>query len=110
MELAQMDEKDAEVFRKDYGLKESGLEHVIRASYELSNLITFFTVGPDEDRAWPIKKGLTAVKAAGKIHTDFEKGFIRAETIHLDELLKCGSLVEARMGTLLPSCLTFNRC
>jgi GTP-binding protein YchF len=101
MELAQMDAQDAEAFRKDYGLKESGLEHVIRASYELSNLITFFTVGPDEDRAWPIKNGLTAPKAAGKIHTDFEKGFIRAETIHIDELLKVGSLVEAKKKGIL---------
>lgn len=101
MELAQMDEKDAEVFRKDYGLKESGLEHVIRASYELSNLITFFTVGPDEDRAWTIRKGLTAPKAAGKIHTDFEKGFIRAETIHIDELLKLGSMAEAKKKGML---------
>jgi ribosome-binding ATPase len=101
MELAQMDAQDAEAFRKDYGLKESGLEHVIRASYELSNLITFFTVGPDEDRAWPIRNGLTAPKAAGKIHTDFEKGFIRAETIHIDELLKAGSLVEAKKKGIL---------
>ena len=101
MELAQMDEKDAEVFRKDYGLTESGLEHVIRASYELSNLITFFTVGPDEDRAWPIMKNTTAPKAAGKIHTDFEKGFIRAETIHIDELLKQGSMAEAKKKGVL---------
>jgi ribosome-binding ATPase len=101
MDLAQMDTTDAETFRKEYGLKESGLEHVIRASYELSNLITFFTVGPDEDRAWPIRKGLTAPKAAGKIHTDFEKGFIRAETIHLDELLKQGSMAEAKKKGVL---------
>jgi ribosome-binding ATPase len=74
---------------------------VIRASYELSNLITFFTVGPDEDRAWPIRKGLSAPKAAGKIHTDFEKGFIRAETIHLDELLKHGSMAEAKKKGVL---------
>ena len=101
MELAQMGEKDAEVFRKDYGLRESGLEHTIRASYELSNLITFFTVGPDEDRAWPIRNGLTAQKAAGKIHTDFEKGFIRAETISLDELVKCGTMAEAKKRGVL---------
>jgi len=101
MDLAQMEPADAETFRKEYGLKESGLEHVIRASYELSNLITFFTVGADEDRAWPIRKGLTAPKAAGKIHTDFEKGFIRAETIHLDELLKQGSLAEAKKKGVL---------
>jgi ribosome-binding ATPase len=100
-ELAQMTPQDAEVFRKDYGMTESGLEHVIRASYELSNLITFFTVGPDEDRAWPIRNGLNAQKAAGKIHTDFEKGFIRAETIHIDELLKAGSMAEAGKKGLL---------
>ena len=101
MELAQMDEADAQVFRKDYGLTESGLEHVIRASYELSDLITFFTVGPDEDRAWPLKRNTIAVKAAGKIHTDFEKGFIRAETIHIDELVKCGSMAEAKKKGIL---------
>ncbi|MFA5308985.1 MAG: redox-regulated ATPase YchF [Dehalococcoidales bacterium] len=101
MELAQMDAQDAEVFRQDYGLTESGLEHVVRASYELSDLITFFTVGPDEDRAWPIRNGLTAPKAAGKIHTDFEKGFIRAETIHIDELLKYGSMAEAKKKGVL---------
>ena len=101
MELAQLDENAAIEFRKDYGLTESGLEHTIRASYELSNLITFFTVGPDEDRAWPLKKNTTAVKAAGKIHTDFEKGFIRAETIHIDDLVKCGSLAEAGKKGLL---------
>jgi ribosome-binding ATPase YchF (GTP1/OBG family) len=100
-ELAQMEEADAAVFRQDYGLTESGLEHTIRATYELSNLITFFTVGPDEDRAWPIRKGLTAPKAAGKIHTDFEKGFIRAETIGLDDLLQCGGLAEAKKKGLL---------
>jgi GTP-binding protein YchF len=101
MELTQLDENAAKEFRKDYGLTESGLEHTIRASYELSDLITFFTVGPDEDRAWPIKRNTPAVKAAGKIHTDFEKGFIRAETIQLDELIKCGSLAEAKKKGLL---------
>ncbi|MHB8104481.1 MAG: redox-regulated ATPase YchF [Dehalococcoidales bacterium] len=101
MELAQLDENAAKEFRKDYGLTESGLEHTIRASYELSNLITFFTIGPDEDRAWPIKRNTPAVKAAGKIHTDFEKGFIRAETIHIDELVKCGSIAEAKKKGIL---------
>ena len=101
MELAQLDDNAAKEFRKDYGLTESGLEHTIRASYELSDLITFFTVGPDEDRAWPLKRNTPAVKAAGKIHTDFEKGFIRAETIHLDELVKCGSIVEAKKRGVL---------
>ncbi len=101
MELAQLDENAAKEFRKDYGLTESGLEHVVRASYELSNLITFFTAASNEIRAWPLKKGTTAVKAAGKIHTDFEKGFIRAETINIDELVKIGSIAEARKKGLL---------
>jgi ribosome-binding ATPase len=101
MELAQMDEKDAEVFRKDYGLTESGLERTVKASYELSDIMTFFTARPNELRAWSIKKNTSAQKAAGKIHSDMEKGFIRAETIHLDELLKAGSIVEAKKrGTL----------
>jgi ribosome-binding ATPase len=101
MELAQLDENAAREFRKDYGLTESGLEHVVRASYELSDLITFFTAASNEVRAWPIKQGTTAVKAAGKIHTDFEQGFIRAETIHIDELVKIGNITEARKKGLL---------
>jgi GTP-binding protein YchF len=101
MELAQLDEAAAREFRKDYGLTESGLEHVIRASYELSDLITFFTVGADEDRAWPIRRNTPAVKAAGKIHTDFEKGFIRAECISIDELVKCNGFAEAKKRGLL---------
>jgi len=101
MELAQMDTQDAEVFRKDYGLTESGLEHTIRVSYELSDLITFFTIASNEIRAWPVKKGTSAQKAAGKIHTDMEKGFIRAETISLDELEKCGSIAEAKKRGVL---------
>ena len=101
MELAQLDENAAKEFRKDYGLTETGLEHVVRTSYELSNLITFFTAASNEVRAWPIKMNTTAVKAAGKIHTDFEKGFIRAETIHIDELVKTGSIAEARKKGLL---------
>jgi GTP-binding protein YchF len=101
MELAQLDEDAAQEFRQDYGLTESGLEHTIRASYELSDLITFFTVGPDEDRAWPLKRNTPAVKAAGKIHTDFEKGFIRAECIALEDLVKCGNIAEAKKRGLL---------
>jgi len=101
MELAQLDESAAKEFRRDYGLTESGLEHTIRKSYELSDLITFFTIASNEIRAWPLKKGTTAQKAAGKIHTDMEKGFIRAETIKLDELVKAGSIAEARKKGVL---------
>jgi ribosome-binding ATPase YchF (GTP1/OBG family) len=70
-------------------------------SYELSDLISFFTIASNEVRAWSIKKGTTAVKAAGKIHTDMEKGFIRAEGIGFDDLLKCGNIAEARKRGLL---------
>ena len=82
--------------RGEYGLDVSGLEKTIRSSYELSDLITFFTTASNEVRAWSIKRGTTAVKAAGKIHTDMEKGFIRAERISFDSLVACGSIAEAR--------------
>ena len=101
MELAQMDENEAKEFREDYGLKEPGLARAIKASYELSEMISFFTVGEDEVRAWPIRKGTPAVKAAGKIHTDMEKGFIRAENVGYEDLVKCGGLPEARQQGLL---------
>ena len=96
MELSQLESAAAAEFRADYGLKESGLERTIKASYELSDLISFFTAASNEVRSWPIRKGTTAVKAAGKIHTDMEKGFIRAEGIAFEDLVKCGSLAEAR--------------
>jgi GTP-binding protein YchF len=101
MELAQLEEKAAQEFRSDYGLKESGLERTVKMSYELSDMMTFFTGASNEVRAWSIKKGTPAQKAAGKIHTDMEKGFIRAETISLDELIKCGSFAEAKKKGLL---------
>ena len=100
-ELASMDEAEAKVFRDDYGLKESGLERAIRLSYELSDMISFFTVGPDECRAWPIKRNTPAVKAAGKIHSDIEKGFIRAENVGYEDLIDCGSMAEAKKRGLL---------
>jgi GTP-binding protein YchF len=101
MELAQMEDDEAQEFREDYGLKESGLERTIKMSYELSDLISFFTIASNEVRAWSIKKGTTALKAAGKIHTDMEKGFIRAEGISFDELVRSGNIAEARkQGTL----------
>jgi ribosome-binding ATPase len=101
MELAGMEESEAREFRENYGLKESGLERAIKASYELSEMICFFTVGEDEVRAWPIRRGINAQKAAGKIHSDFEKGFIRAEGIAYDDLIKTGSMAEARKKGLL---------
>lgn len=95
-ELAQMTDDDAAEFRKDLGITEPGLDRMIRMSYELTGLISFFTVGPDECRAWNVQRGATAPVAAGKIHTDLERGFIRAEVVRWDELLEGGSMAEAR--------------
>jgi ribosome-binding ATPase len=100
-ELADMSDEDAAEFLSSYGLTESGLTRLIRTSYDLLGLISFFTVGEDECRAWTIEKGTRAVNAAGAIHTDLEKHFIRAETIHWDQLLDAGSEANARAkGTL----------
>jgi GTP-binding protein YchF len=101
MELAQLENSAAQEFRADFGLKESGPERTIKLSYELSGLISFFTIASNEVRAWSIKKGTTALKAAGKIHSDMEKGFIRAEGISYNDMVKCGSLAEARKQGLL---------
>jgi len=87
--------------RSEYGLNEPGFDRIIRSSYELLGLITFLTTGPDDTRAWSIPRGTTALKAAGKIHSDIERGFIRAEVISFDELVSCGSLAEARKRGLL---------
>jgi len=95
-ELAQLSEDEAEEFRKDLGITEPGLDRMIRMSYELTGLISFFTIGEDECRAWNVKRGATAPAAAGKIHTDLERGFIRAEVVRWDDLLAAGSIAEAR--------------
>jgi hypothetical protein len=100
-ELAEMGDEEAAEFLSSYGLKESGLTRLIRKSYELLGLISFFTVGEDECRAWTIERGSRAQIAAGAIHSDLEKHFIRAETIHWDQLLDAGSEANARSrGTL----------
>jgi len=100
-ELAEMPDADATEFLASYGLKESGLVRLVRKTYELLGLISFFTVGEDECRAWTIERGTKAVNAAGAIHSDLEKHFIRAETIHWDQLLEAGSEANARSrGTL----------
>lgn len=91
-EISELGEEDAAVFMEDLGIKEPALAKLIRASYELLGLISFFTVGEDECRAWTIKKGTKAQQAAGVIHSDLEKGFIRAETVHYDDLIAQGSL------------------
>jgi GTP-binding protein YchF len=96
MEIGQLAPDEAAVFRADLGLTEASLERVIRLSYRLLGLISFFTVGPDETRAWTIPDGSTAVDAAGAIHTDLARGFIRAEIVSYDDLVATGSMAEAR--------------
>ncbi|WP_272011086.1 redox-regulated ATPase YchF [Roseovarius sp. ZX-A-9] len=89
-EISQLDQEEAQMFLEEMGLHEAGLDRLIRAGYELLHLETYFTVGPKEARAWTIKAGTTAPKAAGVIHGDFEKGFIRAETIAYDDFISLG--------------------
>lgn len=95
-ELAEMEEKEAAELLASYGLKEPGLNRLIRATYDLMGLISFFTAGEPEVRAWTIRKGATAVKAAGEIHSDIEKGFIRAEVVRCEDLLAAGSTAAAK--------------
>jgi len=100
-ELTEMSDEEAAEFLSSYGLNESGLTRLIRKTYELLGLISFFTVGEDECRAWTVPRGVRAQEAAGAIHSDLEKHFIRAETIPWDELLDAGSEASARSrGTL----------
>jgi len=96
MELGELEPEEAAVFMEELGLAESALDRVIRLSYRLVGLISFLTAGPDEVRAWPIPDGSNAVDAAGAIHTDLARGFIRAETIAYEELLELGSIAEAK--------------
>lgn len=95
-EIAELDEEEKAMFLEDLGLKESGLEKLIKASYHLLGLISYLTAGEDETRAWTIKVGTKAPQAAGKIHTDFERGFIKAEVVNYKDLLENGSLAAAR--------------
>jgi len=101
MELVQLDSDSAEELRTEFGLTESGPDRVVRLSYELLGLISFFSTASAEVKAWPIPSGTVALKAAGKIHSDMERGFIRAEVISYDDLVKCGNLSEARKKGLL---------
>jgi GTP-binding protein YchF len=100
-ELADMSDEEAAEFLASYGLNESGLVRLIRKTYDLLGLISFLTVGEDECRAWTVPKGTRAVEAAGAIHSDLEKHFIRAETIHWDQLLQAGSEANARAKGIL---------
>lgn len=95
-EIAELDDEEKAMFLEDLGLKESGLEKLIKASYSLLGLISYLTAGEDECRAWTIKKGTKAPQAAGKIHSDFERGFIRAEVVNYKDLLELGSLSAAK--------------
>ena len=95
-QISQLRPEERDEFLHDMGLEEPGLTTLVRAAYKLLDLETFFTVGPKEARAWTIARGTRAPQAAGKIHSDFERGFIRAETVHCDTLLDCGSEQAAR--------------
>ncbi|HJB30277.1 MAG TPA: redox-regulated ATPase YchF [Candidatus Blautia faecavium] len=95
-EIAELDEDERKMFLEDLGLSQSGLEKLVKASYRILGLMSFLTAGEDETRAWTIKIGTKAPQAAGKIHTDFERGFIKAEVVNYQDLLDCGSYAGAR--------------
>lgn len=102
-EIAELEDDEKKMFLEDLGLKESGLEKLIRASYSLLGLISYLTAGQQETRAWTITKGTKAPQAAGKIHTDFERGFIRAEIVNYDNLVECGNYNAAKEKGLVRS-------
>lgn len=100
-ELATLDDDEKAMFLEDYGVKEPGLNRLIKETYDLLGYATYFTTGPDECRAWTFKKGMLAPECAGIIHTDFQRGFIRAETVAYDDLIKCGSMLKAKEAGLV---------
>lgn len=102
-EIVQLDDDEKKLFMEELGLKKSGLERLIKASYDLLGLMSFLTAGPKEVRAWTIKRGTKAPQAAGVIHSDFERGFIRAEIVSYEDMLACGSLAVARERGLMRS-------
>ena len=102
-EIAELPDEDRAIFLEEMGLKESGLDRLISCSYTLLGLISFLTAGQDECRAWTIKRGTKAPQAAGKIHSDFERGFIRAEVISFDDLKAFGTMAAARERGLIRS-------
>ena len=93
-EISELDDEEKAMFLEELGIAESGLDKLVKASYHLLNLISFLTAGEPEVRAWTVTRGTKAPQAAGKIHTDFEKGFIRAETIAYDKLIECGGILQ----------------
>ena len=95
-EIAELDDEEKQMFLEDLGIQESGLDKLIKASYSLLGLISYLTSGEDETRAWTITKGTKAPQAAGKIHTDFERGFICAEVVSFNDLMDCGSYTKAK--------------
>lgn len=95
-EIAQLDDEEKQMFLEELGIKESGLDQLIKAAYSLLGLATYFTAGEKEVRAWTFKKGMKAPEAAGIIHSDFERGFIRAETVSYEDLMEAGSMAKAR--------------
>ena len=102
-EMAELEPEDKLMFLEELGLEESGLDRMIKCSYELLGLISFLTCGSDECRAWTIRRGTKAPQAAGKIHSDFERGFIRAEIVAFDDLTACGSMAAAKEKGLVRS-------
>ena len=102
-EIAELDGEEKAMFLEELGITESGLDRLIKASYALLGLISFLTSGEDECRAWTITRGTKAPQAAGKIHTDFERGFIRAEVVAYDDLMACGTMVAAKEKGLVRS-------
>ena len=100
-EISQLDDDEKKMFLDDLGLEESGLEKLIKASYHLLGLISYLTAGEPEVRAWTITRGTKAPQAAGKIHSDFERGFIRAEVVSYDDLIECGSHAAAKEKGLI---------
>ncbi len=102
-EISALDKDEKQVFLEELGASESGLDKLIRASYKLLGLISYLTAGKPEVRAWTIKEGTKAPQAAGKIHTDFERGFIRAEVVAFDDLMECGSMTAAKEKGLVRS-------
>ena len=102
-EIAELDDDEKAMFLEDLGLKESGLEKLIKASYSLLGLISYLTAGPIESKAWTITRGTKAPQAAGKIHSDFERGFIKADVISYEDLIANGSMTAARDKGLVRS-------
>jgi len=101
MEIGQLSGEDSLIFLSDLGISESGLGRIIRKSFDLLGLMPFFTVGPDECRAWTVRRGVSAVEAAGEIHSDIQRGFIRAEVVGYAAMIAAGTMAEVRKAGAL---------